>query len=315
MKPVLLAAGYLNEDVIASVGRIPEFGGRVTASSISRKPGGMTANLACAATKLGLETRFFSSVGEDEAGRAALDELSKYGVDVEGVMRVNEPTTTALVLVSPDGDRAIVSEPMTFDYEPVEHALDAWKGGDGCLHVDGYRLPEALGLLRRARELGLSTSADLDGMEPETLADYGAEIAPALDIAFLNRRLAAALAEGPEEAANKMVELGVGVAVVTLGSDGAILAEPGVQMRVSALPSGSVLDTTGAGDVFAAAFLVAWFEGEKAERAAEFAVAASGLSVRGRGARGCLPGREQVEETTGWIAKGRESQKERSVTE
>jgi ribokinase len=57
-----------------------------------------------------------------------------------------------------------------------------------------------------------------------------------------------------------------------------------------------VRDTTGAGDVFAAAFLASWLKGEQVEKACKFAVAASELSVSGTGARGYLPSREEVTE-------------------
>jgi sugar/nucleoside kinase (ribokinase family) len=296
MRPVLLAAGYLNEDIVALVDRVPEFGGRATAKSISRTPGGMTANLACAAARLGLVTRFFGGVGRDDAGSAALANLERFGVYTEGVVRTERPTTTALVLLSPNGDRSIVSEPMAFDYGPLKRALDSFEEEAGCLHMDGYRLPEALDLLRRARELGLATSADLDGMEPEALAEYVTKIASALDVAFMNRRLASVLAENPEEAAERLVELGANVVAVTLGAQGALVAESGELVHVPTAQVAPVRDTTGAGDVFAAAFLASWLEGEQVEKACKFAVAASELSVSGTGARGYLPSREEVTE-------------------
>ena len=296
MRPVLLAAGYLNEDIVALVNHVPEFGGRVTAKSISRSPGGMTANLACAAARQGLVARFFGGAGQDEAGSAALDDLERFGVDTGEVVRTEQPTTTALVLLGPDGDRSIVSEPMAFDYGPIKLALDSFEEDTGCLHIDGYRLPEALDLLHRARKLGLTTSADLDGMEPEVLTKFATEIASALDVAFLNRNLTSALAESPEEAMEILVRLGTRVVAVTLGAEGALVAESSGVIHVPAAQAALVRDTTGAGDVFAAAFLASWLEGKLIKEACRYAVAASGLSVSGIGARGYLPSREEVTE-------------------
>jgi len=296
MRPVLLAAGYLNVDIVATVDRLPEPGGRVSASSISRYPGGMTANLACAASRLGLSTRFFGSAGEDAEGNEALAELQELGVDTEGVVRSRRPTTMALVLVEPGGNRAIVTEPLHFYYRPLEAALTAFEpGARGCLHLDGHRFPEALEIFDKARKAGLTTSADLDGLELSELTELAPRIAPALDVAFLNRRLSRALDEEPEAAAAKLNELGSGVVAVTLGSQGALVAGGGEMVRVSA-PTVEAIDTTGAGDVFAGAFLARWLEGGTAEEAGGFAAVAGALSVTGKGARGRLPRRSEVEE-------------------
>jgi sugar/nucleoside kinase (ribokinase family) len=295
-RPVLFAAGYVNVDLVAEVDCVPDFGERVTARCIYRSPGGMTANLACAAARLGLRTRFFGSVGEDEEGDAALVELRRYGVDTGGITRMVRPTTTSIVLLGPHGDRGIVNEPMVFDYAFLEQALDGFTEEAGCLHIDGYRLPEALWLLRKARNLRLVTSADLDGLNADVLADLVEEIAPALDLVFLNKALASALAGEPKKAATKLLALGTRVVAVTLGAEGALVAQPGQMTRVPAASPGVVRDTTGAGDVFAAAFLALWLGGAEVEQAGRFAVVASGLSVTGVGARGYLPDREEVME-------------------
>lgn len=295
MSPTLLAAGYINIDVVAVVDSLPEFGGRVTARSISRSPGGMTANMACAAARLGLRTRLFGSVGCDAEGAHALNELQRFGVDTDDVVRTDSATTTALVLLTPGGERAIVSEPMLFHYGPLEAALESLEDKErACLHVDGYRLPEALHILNKARSAGICISSDLDGIEARELEESIEQIAASLDAVFLNRRLAQAIAPTPQSAAERLLDLGVGTAAITLGNEGVLVAE---QQQIALLhpPPTEVRDTTGAGDVFAGAFLAAWLEGGDAGQAGRFAVAASAISVSGEGARGHLPDRKEVE--------------------
>lgn len=308
MSPTLLAAGYINTDVVALVHHLPEFGGRVTARSISRSAGGMTANVACAAARLGLGTRFFGALGRETEGDAALAELQRFGVDTEDVVRTDSPTTTALVLLNPDGERAIVSEPMFFDYEPLEAALDSLEE-QACLHVDGYRLPEALGVLQKARRAGARTSCDLDGLELHELEESIEEIAASLDVAFLNRRLAEAVASDPRAATERLVDLGTGIVAVTLGAEGALVATR-QQTTLFRPPPTEVRDTTGAGDVYAGAFLAAWLEGKDPREAGRFAVAASAISVSGQGARGRLPNRKEVERVLDLV--GVEETRERS---
>lgn len=294
MRPLLLAAGYVNLDIAAEIPHVPRFGERVTAGAISRSAGGMTANLACAASRLGMEVRFFGCVGRDEAGEEAVAELRRFGVD-PGAMTVSEgATTTSLILLGPGGDRAIVSEPLVFDYGPLRRALQEETGRARCLHVDGYRLPEALTVLREARRAGFVVSADLDGVEPAGLRSLLPEVAGALDVVFINRGLAGAISAEPEEVARRIVEQGATAVAVTRGESGALVAGGGRVWDVPA-PAVETVDTTGAGDAFAAAFLSDWMEGRDVERAGRFAVAAGAISVEGAGARGRLPARSEVE--------------------
>lgn len=293
MRPLLLAAGYVNLDITAELERVPGFGERVTARDISRSAGGMTANLACAASRLGLDVRFFGGVGRDTGGDEAVAELQRFGVDTSAMTVSEGSTTTSLILLGPGGDRAIVSEPLAFDYGPLYAALDESSGRRTCLHVDGYRLADGLPVLQRAREAGFATSADLDGVEPGELPENLPEIAEALDVAFLPASLAQALAVSPEEAAGQIIYQGVTAVAVTLGEGGAVVADGSGSWRVPALEV-EVADATGAGDVFAAAFLAQWIEGKDAERAGRFAVAAATISVGEMGARGRLPDREEV---------------------
>lgn len=293
MSPTLLAAGYINVDITAVVDELPEVGGRVTARSISRSPGGMTANMACAASRLGLRTLFFGNVGRGSEGDSVLGELEHFGVDTNSIERTASSTTTALILLKPDGERTIVSEPMIFHYELLKSAIETSEGPD-CLHVDGYRLPESLDILRKAREAGLYTSADLDGIEATVFADSFAEIAAALDVVFLNRSLAGVVAPAPRTAAERLLECGAGIVAVTLGEEGALVAE-NWSMDVFSPPPVEVRDTTGAGDVFAGAFLADWLGGNDIGHAGKFAVTASCISVGGQGARGHLPDTKEVE--------------------
>lgn len=312
MSPLLLAAGYLNSDVTATVPRLPGFGERVTALSISRSFGGMTANAACAAARFGLGTEFFGRVGDDPEGDAALSELRRFGVGTRWVVRSSEPTTTALVLLGPDGERGIISEPMGFDYGPLEGALEAYSGEENaCVHVDGYRIPEVAGLLRRARTLGFRTSADLDGIPAEDAEDRVEDVADALDCVVLNAGLAAALAPTLEATAERLLRLGAGVVGVTSGGEGALVAWSGGMSRLRA-PRVEVRDATGAGDSFVGAFLAGWLGGDSVEDAARLAVAAGAISVGAPGARGRLPTRPEAGELARAVMVEREKVEEGS---
>lgn len=312
MSPLLLAAGYLNADVTATVSRVPGFGERVTALSVIHSFGGMTANAACSASRFGARTEFFGQVGDDPEGDAALSELERFGVGTRWVIRSSAPTTTALVLLGLDGERAIISEPMNFDYGPLEKALEDFsEETNACVHVDGYRLPEAVDILRQARALGFRTSADLDGIEAGELANCAPEIAASLDLLVLNARLAGALDPSPSVAAKELLRLGVGVVAVTLGEEGALVAwRRGISWLRA--PSVEVRDATGAGDAFAGAFVASWLDGQSVEDAGRYAVAAGAISVGAAGARGRLPSRWEAGRLAHEVAVERERTDERS---
>lgn len=314
MSPLLLAAGYLNADVTAMVPHVPGSGERVTALSVVRSSGGMTANAACAAARFGLRTEFFGRVGDDREGEAALSELESFGVGTSRVVRSSAPTTTALVLVSPDGERTIVSEPMVLDYAPLEEAIEEYSGETGaCVHVDGYRLPEAIGLLRQARELGFRTSADLDGIEVQRLVENVPELASSLDLLVLNSRLSNALDSSPIAVAEKLLRLGAEVVAITLGEKGAVVAREGEAYSLRA-PNVEVRDATGAGDAFVGASLSGWLDGHSAEDVGRCAVAAGAISVGAVGARGHLPVRQEAERLASEVSVERKTIGERSKT-
>lgn len=280
----LLVAGYLTTDVTCLVPSLPGHDGRVTALEIGRASGGMAANCACAAARLGTHVRFFGHAGTSEIGDAQVAALEADGVDVAGVARDPGDGSFCVILVGPEGDRAIVSEPLLFDWTRFDAALT---GGAAAAHVDGYRLADALPRAAAARARAIRTSIDLDGVE-ELSREAAAAAAGAFSILFLNRRLSAELAADPETAAAALVDAGADVVCVTLGAAGvAVCAAGGEPLRIEGHAVDAV-DTTGAGDAFAGAFLHRLLGGADAASAAAFANVAAARSTTARGARGAL---------------------------
>lgn len=287
-QPVLLVAGYLTVDIGCRVPRLPDWDGRVTAQWMERTQGGMAANCASAAARLGTRTRFFGHTDSGPLGEEALAALHAFGVETDAVVRTDGGSSLCVILVDGAGRRMIISEPLDFDWRPLDGALAHWDGGAGALYVDGYRLTEALERAARVHETGLSLCVDLDGLDAvseQTLADA----ARMFDVIFLNRDVA----EAAGVDADQLVELGATVVSVTLGAEGAIVAVAGERRHVEPLAV-DVVDTTGAGDVFAGAFLHHWLQSGSAFDAAVFANAAAAVSTTARGARGVLPDRRQV---------------------
>ncbi len=224
--PVLVAAGYVNIDMIAYMPSLPGKDQRITGAVIRRELGGMSANLACAAAHLGppwqVRAELISTVGHDPDSLWVLAELERRGVSTRWIARPPDGRVTyCLILVDAEGDRAIISEPMQF-YESkvaerivqvedraVEHERGQEVSSEGrgkgeagrvntntarVLHTEGYWVPQLLPHIKRARELGWLTSIDLDGLSADWQNPQGLmQIAQCFDIVFMNRGTATAV--------------------------------------------------------------------------------------------------------------------------
>jgi ribokinase len=321
MKPTIVCAGYLNIDITAYVPYLPRGDQRVTAVNIQRTLGGIATNVACAAASLGnpwpVQVELIAFVGDDLESDWALREVNRRGVNVNGVVRrKGSRAPFCLILVEPDGKRAIVSEPIQFDEGLIGariHQQD--EPHTPCLiYVDGYRIPSSLDHIQTAHEAGWKTSVDLDGLpdssqKPEILSQLSA----CFDLVFMNRGMARAFwPDLPEGSWDENVLTGLiqrisgnlsqekrssSTILLTLGEQGAwVIALDQSPLFIPTLNVRSV-DTTGAGDVFAGVLLATWINGEPLAKAARLASAAAALSTTEYGAQGLLPSGEQVLQT------------------
>ncbi len=249
---------------------------------ISVEGGGAAANTASWLARLGARAVLLGRVGDDAAGRAAADGLTAAGVEVRFAVDPEHATGTVIVLVEPSGERTMVPDPgANGALGPGDLPAEVFVPG-AHLHLSGYTLLRAgsreagLAALRRAREAGMTVSVDAASAGPLQAAGADRFLAwiDGVDVLFANRAEAACLAgagmrgevgSGPDEddvhEVARVLSERCGLVVIKLGSHGAA-GRPagGVFERVGAvaLASGTALDTTGAGDAFAAGFLHAW---------------------------------------------------------
>lgn len=282
----LLMLGYANIDVIARVPTLPHDGDRVTAERIDTHFGGMAANAACAAAQEGTTPIFFGTVGEDAFGPLAIADLESRGVNTHYLSRNAPHTTKALILVTPTGERAIVSEPTAYDPEPLRAYLAQHQGSPGILYTDGYHLGWAAQELKHARDLGFRVYCDLDGA-PDTYGPDEIMIALAnVDIAQWSQALLERLLpdRGPGEASRQLT-LHVPISIHTAGAAAVVITDAGHHKSIPVEPLPRALDTTGAGDTLAGA-TVAWMtRGYDVENAVKKGIEAARRSVQHRGAR------------------------------
>lgn len=280
---MIVFCGYANNDVTASVSELPATGQRVQAVAVDRGDGGMAANAAAAAARLGAHAAFAGAVGTDPLSTAFLDALAADGVDVS-LTRRDAQLTTALVLLTPDGERAIISQDD--DLTGADIAAAAGNADGGWLYLDGYRFPEAAAALADTARVVV----DLDGCESREAALAALEVA---EHVVLGRGQAAALLGDDEACASLAGRHGTHL-VITDGGRGALLLPPdGSSTRIPTIEV-SAVDTTGAGDCFVGAYCTELARGAAPTSAARFAAVAAGLSCTSPGARAGLPHRAAV---------------------
>lgn len=292
----VVVVGSINADLVLRVPSIPTAGVTVPAREISRLPGGKGANQAVALARLGAEVAMIGAVGDDDDGRGLLATLLSEGVDTSSVARLpGVPTGLAVVVVDDRGENAIVvvsGANASLDATSVEgpEGLAALRGADAVLLQLEIPMDVVRAAARAGREVGATVvlnAAPAVAVPDAVLGD--------VDVLIVNASEAEVLggADDPAVAAASLRTRGPGMVVVTLGGEGSIVHD-GVVTYVAAHHV-EVLDTTGAGDCFAAAFTVALASGEGAAAAARYATAAAAIAVTRHGAQ-AMPTAAEVEE-------------------
>jgi sugar/nucleoside kinase (ribokinase family) len=297
-EPALLnwvVLGDIMTDVVCLLRR-PLVPGSDSPAPVRVTGGGSAANTAAWLAAAGEErVRFVGRVGADLAGEAALAELRRGGVEVNAAVDADLATGTCVVLVSVDGERSMIPDPgANGTWSPQDVPLDGW-GPTTHLHVSGYALVNAgareaaLEAVRLAQAAGATVSVDTASAGP--LARAGAarflSWVSGVDLALANADEAAVLGGCAQsvEAALALTKVFATV-VVKLGAGGALLARRGsVDVVRREAPSVKVVDSTGAGDAFAAGFLPVWRLGGRDEQALDAGNALGARAVSRVGAR------------------------------
>ncbi len=281
MPGTVVVVGSLNQDVIVETERRPAGGETVLGRSLSRAQGGKGANQAAAAARAGARVAMVGCLGDDAAGEALRAGLERAGVDTAAVRVVaGEPSGTAVIVVDAEGENSIV---VVAGANGRLAAADVGAAVAGAAIVlVQLEIPEeaVAAAARGAARLVLNASP--------VRALPGAVLAAA-DPLIVNAGEAAELAAGepdtdPDALAAALLARGARSVVVTLGADGARWTTPAGTIACDA-PAVDVVDTTGAGDVFAGTLAARLAGGADPEEALAAAVAAGAEAVGWRGAQ------------------------------
>lgn len=286
-RPTITCVGSTMIDLIFYSDRAPEKGETIFGKSFAQGFGGKGANQAVMAALLGAEVAMVNALGQDAFGRDTLENFREFGIDVSGVEQVAETHSgVANIVVDATGDNRIVlaaGANLLVTPEMVERAFAQLP----TPHIVLSQLEVPQDAIQRGFELGREAGA-LTVLNPAPAAPVDPGILAVTDWLVPNETEFALLYEAQfdaapsnhdEDALRFATELGVNV-LVTLGEQGAIVAEPGsAEIRKYEAQSVTAVDTTGAGDAFLGGFTFGLASGKSLDEAIALGAAVAGDSV------------------------------------
>ncbi len=272
-------AGHVNWDVTLCVDRLPAPDDEARITDRFRGVGGSAANVASALADLGVAVEVIGSVGTDELAVDARAALTDRGVDTDGLRHVGGDTTVKYLLVAETGEVAVLGNEGVNEALSPEDIDSSRIAGATHLHVTNHR-PETLATLTRiAADAGASISIDLGRRAADREFTEALERA---DIVFGSEHELKALFDTPARGVRSDR-----VIVCTQGADGAGLYTDTGDHTVAGHDV-DVVDTSGAGDAFAAGYLRAWLSGATHDRALSVGNACGALATTTHGAQSTL---------------------------
>ena len=275
MSSRIAVVGSINADLFIRMPQLPGRGETVSGGVPDWFPGGKGANQAVAASRLGGTVSMFGAVGNDEPGTMALANLRDAGTDLSKVIKVDIPTSIALVMVEESGENQIVvatgaNDHVSFNSGDLE-TMDAV--------LCQLEVPDAV--IQQAA----NACTGLFCVNAAPVRELPESIMNRIDVLIVN--------EHEFEAYGRPTH---GVVVVTAGAGEAIVYQDG-QIRARAFPPMvDAVDTVGAGDTFCGAFVVSLTQGHDVQHALEYACAAAALSTLSNGAQTGMPTAAEVTE-------------------
>ena len=291
--PDIVGIGVCTVDHLMTVPHMPGNNINMLATQYLRQPGGLASCALVAAARLGAKTKIISRIGDDDIGDYIRRDLENEGVDSSHLLvRQGSESHVSLILVDENsGDRSIITRPPTSEPISPQEIRREDITSSRVLFVDNIT-ELTMQAARWAKEAGMRVVLD-----PARPYDAIKDILPYVDVPIVPQQWANAWMpdQPPEAVAEALFRAGASIAVVTLGEAGSLVCWEG---GISTVPAFAVdvVDTTGAGDAYHGAFMVALLQDWEVPQMARFAAAVGSMNCRAMGGRQALPTRQEVED-------------------
>ncbi|RPF29129.1 ribokinase [Georgenia muralis] len=307
----IVVVGSANADLVLDVDHRPSAGETVFGSDVRVTPGGKGANQAVAAGRLGGDVTFVGCVGDDDHGAMLRRSLEAAGVDVGHLRTVGAPTGNAVILLTPDGENAIIASPGA-NRHVTPALLTGSRAALASADVVVVQLEIPLDTVEQVAREARSARVVVNAAPAATLPP---EVLAVADPLVVNESEAAVLlgeahhgmvpagsgpagtipaGSGPAATVTALLALGPRSVVVTLGGAGAAHAVAGGRTEHTRARPVDVVDTTGAGDAFVGALALELARGADLGDAVVAATGVAAFAVGRRGAQESYPHPHQL---------------------
>ena len=250
--------------------------------------GGSSANTIHGLARLGINTGFIGKVGNDDMGNFFNSDMESVGIK-PSLLKSTTPTGKAIALVSQDSERTFA----TFLGAAIElTAQDINQNlfnGYKYFHIEGYLVQNHELIeesIKIAKQKGLIISLDLASYNvvEENLEFLKRVVSDYVDIVFANEEEAKAFTGEEPEAALNIISDMCDIAVVKIGKDGALIKTGGKSYKSGVIDAKRV-DTTGAGDLFAAGFIYGLINNKPMDECGNLGALLAGKVIENMGAK------------------------------
>ena len=298
--PSVTIVGSLNMDLVVRVAHLPASGETILGRDYHTIPGGKGANQAVAAARLGGVVHMVGRVGQDNYGQTLRSNLSAEGINVEFVqVDLESASGVALITLDEAGSNTIVVAPGANMVLTPHDVFQAFKH-IASMDVVVVQMEVSLECVQEAARAGRARGAKVV-LNPAPARPLSDDIYKNVDVLVPNETETGLLTglpvdtlEQAEQAANHLLEMGVGAVVLTLGGRGALVVTPGESSIHIPPHLVQVIDTTAAGDAFVAGLAVGLAEGLNLAEAARLGNSAGAIAVTRLGAQPSMPTRKDV---------------------
>ena len=296
----IIVVGSINMDLVFRTHQLPRPGETRTGHSFQQVPGGKGANQAVAAVRLGAKVSMVGRIGDDGFGRTLIDGLNAEGIDTSFVkVTPNCSSGLAVIGVEDSGQNCITVIPGANGFvtpDDVIAAEELFPSAEVLLLQFEIPLPAVQKAVELAHHYGVKIILD-----PAPSVRFAPADLLQVDVICPNETEAESLSgqvvdsvETAMSAVQQIGSRGPQISLITLGSEGVVVFDGKTSEHVPPF-SVDAVDTTAAGDAFAAAFGIALAEQMSVSEATRFAAAAGALATIQHGAQPAMPTRDAIE--------------------
>ncbi|HEY1766524.1 MAG TPA: carbohydrate kinase family protein [Terracidiphilus sp.] len=295
----LVGVGLNATDTVIQLTEFPTSGAKVEYINRSIMLGGQVASTVVACQSWGLKTRYVGKLGNDDAAHLHKQAFEDLGAEAQIVTVPDTPSLHNVILLDARGDRTVLCQRDERMVLRPEELRREWIVNARMLHIDGHDTAAATQAAVWARAAGVPVMADLDDPYPG-IDDLVANI----DYLVVNHDFSCRLMDDNnlERSLRRMqARYGCRLSAATLGEDG-VLAWDGRRLLHCPAYQVSVVDSTGAGDIFRAGFIYGLLQDWPLEQQLDFSCAAAAMNCMATGARGGIRSVDAIEKLMATIS-------------